>query len=596
MISNYGTILCSLMIILMNLLSSSKCYAQLDIYDSITLNTRVDPTITFMRHGSEVLSQNLEIGGVFVRDNERNVWLFTPNETWKFSLDSLSWILLPKIEGMRNGLNADYSSFDDHFLFWDKGLGSVYTWKRDDPSLNILYESPSLKSHFAHSWYIDSLSGDINSFGGRGFGEDRGSLHRFDRSINQWNIIQLNDTRTMPKARNSAVAVYDSNLGTLHIFGGSAYRYQRQDISTDQIYFYDYWTYDVNESKWTKEAIYALPEEEAADAEHLMLPKIRTPIGVIDKSNGIIWHTAYRVTNRPVNQLLAYDLSLGYGALTPIKLLSSEHNPFFHFMTLDEKTGTLYMFWSPEVIITNDNKIINVSSLKLPPASEIKKHLIESKNDEASMNYGWISILLLSLFLTIGFALLLYKKTGLRYTLGRGIETSGHQSKRRFLIKMKSQASVDLIIRMNEKPHVQMRGKSLDDYLNENELSMFIWLTWKYSIGQPFHITDRIEDLFFSDQVSLDYARKYRNISLKKLNDQLNLFYSDTIERRIWVVERTHPGDKRKREYGLNLKGLNIIIRDGDVLESSVHTDDTKSWLIEIKTYYRNQNSAIQKH
>lgn len=105
-------------------------------------------------------------------------------------------------------------------------------------------------------------------------------------------------------------------------------------------------------------------------------------------------------------------------------------------------------------------------------------------------------------------------------------------------------------------------------------------------MGDPFQITDNIEQAFWHDSPNLDYVRKQRNTTIKRLNEQLTELFGKYEPEHAWVVDRASFTDKRKREYALDLNGIQVacdLDDDGLVTGTPILDGCNGPWVDQIR-------------
>ncbi len=126
---------------------------------------------------------------------------------------------------------------------------------------------------------------------------------------------------------------------------------------------------------------------------------------------------------------------------------------------------------------------------------------------------------------------------------------------------------------------------------------MLFWLHWKHRKGESFQITDVIENVFWHDSPNMDYIRKQRNTTLRRLNEQLTDVFKDHVTDHEWIVDKVSISDKRKREYALDLNGF-VVRCDLDAIElgtvdpSQLLESCTGIWVEQIRNDYATMSVA----
>jgi hypothetical protein len=266
---------------------------------------------------------------------------------------------------------------------------------------------------------------------------------------------------------------------------------------------------------------------------------------------------------------MVYDIEEGLGAIYPDHMLQNKNQPIIRFMTIDESRDELLLFWTP-ITTPGINSSIQITSYSLPATKDVKAFLADAKRQHTSDAYEHIipsanTLIFSSLLLVLGISIVVFRK---RNRIKSKPSLENITSDDNNILKDRS---TGYMIDLSEQPRILLNSKSIQHEFSPIELHLLIWLSWKYHLGNPFQITDLIEELFFSDFPNLDYSRKHRNITIRRINEQLGRVLKDVIKREEWIIDRPVSDDKRKREYAINLEGISV--------EVNFATDDKTSIL-----------------
>jgi len=518
----------------------------------------------------------------FANDNKGNTWFVTPFEVWSFSPDSLKWTQWPSVDLEDAEVRFGYDKAEDRFLFWNNGVGKVFTWKPGDTVMQRIDQSFHHRTQFGHAWFIHPKTSDIYAFGGFGFWESRGYTSRFDQKTKEWQVLTLDATKPHPSPRSTLRYAYDEKRNQLHIFGGSDYRNNgREDLSIDFVDFQDYWVLDVNRREWSQQPIFGSGDMFDFNKE-LRRNVENFYYGMTDYENDLAWYTTRSSLGAYDIRLMVFDLERGFGAYTPLSLGDLGFKSSVLWYSIDKEKNQLLCYWIEHVSFDKTRSPIRVSALQLPhPDSTramldlIRKYGSIHPPAKASYSWAWLWVLL---------------------PLGLGSALAWHHLRGRSSVE----GSIDgnpaatppeITFCFLGEPKILVDGVVVKNTFSSPEFEILLWLYWKQRLGEPYQITDTIESVFWHDSPNIDYIRKQRNSTLKHLSDQLTQLFKFDAFSHEWIVDRTSISDKRKREYALNLDGL-IVRCDLDAVEpgvvdpSGLLESQTGIWVTQIRNEY----------
>jgi hypothetical protein len=520
---------------------------------------------------------------VMIETPDDSLWFFVGNQVWQLQRNPFKWKLLGEIEFSETQQVGAYDPYSKEFLFWSSSVGRVYTWK---PGMNApirLDKSDLHRTQFSHYSFVDPNTGNVYAFGGGGYWQTRGYISKYDRLIKEWSIVPINSER-YPPPRMASRGAYDTVNHQLHIFGGYDYRFSRADLSTETVALGDYWVFDFKSSTWEEKKLFNKPRNHDIylGAYQHQYPSISN----IDIENRLIWY----LMNTDVDvslQLVVFDIERDFGAYLPVYFPSV---PFVQ-LEYDEDNNRLFVYQQTEQSGNKNNVINKILSYDVPSASEVRRVLDElrtkDENRTTSLTGNVNVVLLLMLpFLFISFWFFMYRRKQLK-SKGQSA-TSLPNIQYKLDANHLSTDSVNLKVSFTDTVGVWINDKKINHLFSLKELELFLWLFWKSQIGKLYQSTDVIEDLFWVDIQNPDYVRKQRNLSLKRLNTQLNEFFAGTIKREDWIVDRNAYNDKRKKEYALHLDNVNITF-DLDKMnspETDVLPGYSGKWVDDIRSEY----------
>ncbi len=480
----------------------------------------------------------------FLDGIDNTVWFGNTNQIWSFSIDSLVFTPWPKVHFDDVEVQPGYDKAANRFLFWNFGVGKVYTWNPGDSTVQRIDRSSHHRTQFDHAWFIHPKTSSIYAFGGYGFWESRAYTSRFDHVTKEWQVVVLDPSKPNPSPRNKSMHAFDEKRSAFHIFGGRAGRMDgRDDLSVDLVGLSDYWILDITSSKWRQKPLYGLNDIYDAN-KSLIRARESNYNAVVDTVGDLVWYPIRSPYPPHSIQLMAFDLERGFGTLTPLTLGDQGVNSQNYWITIHIPTNRLLLFWVPSDKYDGDQRM-RVSAYQLPSADSTRIMMDLTKkygSVEASLAAGNQNIWLLLILLLLVSASAAWLRSK-RHTGG--------------LVK-KEDGTPEITIFYIGQPRLLVNGLERTVDLNNSEWALLLWLYWKHRQGDSFQVTDQIEEAIWNADPNIDYLRKRRNKTLHGLNEQLKRQLNGELPGHKWILERTSLNDKRKREYALNLTGIHV--------------------------------------
>lgn len=524
--------------------------------------------------------------GFFVRDSLNKVWFFSESEIWYFSLADRQWEYYGAVKGISEKFNAEFDPKNERFLFWERDGSDVMEWRPGSNSLDMISDDDNFKLLGGHNWFIKANSGVLYTFGGRGHGIDHSTLYSFKPNAMSWNIVSIEADASLPPPRRAAHSTYLPLENEFHVFSGIRLVTGRQDISRIQEFIYDYWVYDPDESRWTSRPIYGMQNLNNEILFNTLSGKFhQRPVqGAVDSKNKLIWYP-YIHGGKDSYGLIVYDINTGYGVKLPDYLLGNQTLPIIRYLTFDQLNNELLVFWTP-LTSSGNSSSIKITAYELPMPTLIRsfmemqmKSSVEPDPDSIMSDYkilaGFTGILALIAF----YFYRTKKSTNKKPTEADETYSDSYLSDESNSFSVANEYIIDL----SKQPKLFLNSKDLDHEFSPTELHVLIWLSWKAYIGEAFQITDTIEELFFNEFPNLDYARKHRNITIKRINEQLRRLIKGSSDQYIWIIERPVLVDKRKREYGLDIRKIHISVKYPDNEKSFIYPGLNYKWVEDIR-------------
>lgn len=275
------------------------------------------------------------------------------------------------------------------------------------------------------------------------------------------------------------------------------------------------------------------------------------------------------------------------GTYIPINLglLGVESNIYWY--DFDANNNQLLIFWSYLTSVGNEY-ILRVSALPLPhpDSTRAMMDLIRAYGSidppsEVSTSWAWL-LLVLPLSL-VGFTVwyrIIKKPIGLPFSDEQTIDKP-----------------LTVTFCYVNKPKILLNGVEAKIQFSDLEFGLLLWLYWKYRRGEPYQITDTIEHMFWHKSPNIDYVRKQRNMTLRRLNEHMIELIKLQGDVQKLITDRPSISDKRKREYSLNLNGLVVgadldTIEPGSIDPSKLLDTFSGLWVEQIRSDYLSMNLA----
>jgi hypothetical protein len=544
----------------------------------IQFNRNLNPIKTIGNH------PRVSLGGlkpfVFINTPDNRTWLFQQNGVWMYEYSLEKWTFIGKIEYDDPDILGSYNPYNEEFLFWSRGVGKVYTWKPGNDALERIDRSDLHKTQYGHFGFVDPSSGNIYAFGGSGFWQDRSFILEFDLRAREWNIVPLKEYTTHPQGRRDAIGMYDPGFNQLHIFGGYANPHERHDKGNQVILYEDYWVFDFNSGAWSQKKVFGKTSTSSNDNYFPQSNFIST--NNFDRDNELIWYLA-SVNHSDQLQLLVYDLKRDFGTFLPAYVSSNN----IRSVTYD-RIGNQLILHNLSLGYGSDSAIVQTLTYSLPSAEDTRT-LMDSIRD-SELQTARIKTISKMLFFVIPFGIfiLVYvKRRANRKQITDGVDRSQKSDRTDTIVTIENVNQ--LTIEITDTIRVLLNGENVRSKFTHPELDIFVWLAWKNSLGDSFQSNQMIERLFWTDSSNPGYTRKQRNLTMNRLNDQLELIFSKYTSGKSVLITRSSYNDKRKKEYGLDFHSIGLRFEFGEELKSASepHGNEKKLWLEMIKDEYR---------
>ena len=507
----------------------------------------------------------------FVNDGKGNVWLFTTDGVWSLSIDRLEWTQWPAVRFEHTELDCSFDKANNQFLFWSTGVGEVYTWSPGQTMLQRVDQAYHYRTQFGHAGFVHPATGDIYAFGGYGFWQSKGHTVRYDRQTRDWHLLRLDPTRPYPSPRSLAMRTFDEDRNEFHIFGGVDFQFNgREDLSREFLRHFDYWILDLTQNEWEQRPLYGMGALIEND-ENRNAIEYSNFYAVADTVHALLWFPIRNTTPPHDIRMMVFDRDRSFGALTGVNFGELGNKNSVHWQAFDAHNNRILGFWtlygSPGIELD-----LYVSSLPLPHPDSTRAMMdrIRELDTAGTPQAATVRWLFLGVCMVLG-GWLVWNRSRRRKAAAGAIGTLPEGGD---IIPGVEQRPTVLTLCYLGAPRVMLNGVELRNAFSEHEFAMLLWLHWKQFSGEPFQITDNIEEIFWPHETNLDYIRKQRNASLRRLNEQLADVLGQIQPEGDWLADRPSLADKRKREYKLNFDSITVT-SDLDTLNSqAIEPDD----------------------
>jgi hypothetical protein len=107
------------------------------------------------------------------------------------------------------------------------------------------------------------------------------------------------------------------------------------------------------------------------------------------------------------------------------------------------------------------------------------------------------------------------------------------------------------ILGTNAGTAIVHNGNDITNNFSNDEIDLFLLLAKQYQSKNKYISTEQIEQAIWESGTNPDYSRKMRNQVQRKLEDNLQLVLPKRDDS-LWLLSRSEPSDKRRKEYALN--------------------------------------------
>jgi hypothetical protein len=465
-----------------------------------------------------------------------------------WDMSEKKWTMLRTTRFEDSQFVMDIDTLNNRVLIWSGGAGLVYTtdvdWKADPVRID---KSFNHRNQYEHGHLISPKDGSINLYGGYGFWQDKDIFTQFDDASGQWDLVVWKGDK-WPSKRIFPALNYWRKENKIVLIGGRVSSEPEKPYVTFRNSIFDIWTFDPVQEIWDHHGDLAF-KYDALVSNYLMLGFIVTPRnGLLQDENLLIGMDQFNSNDR--NSIMyAIDLETMQGSFIDVQTgaLSKFERLIAYF--LNEKTRQIYLIWTP---LPTNNKAapLYVSTIDLPPADSIRANI---QRMVALANNNWqepqesTSTMYLVPLLLIGVAAPFFYWRHNRRSKKR---TSDSQALEFDLATNSLQDKIN-ILGTNAGTAIVHNGNDITNNFSNDEIDLFLLLAKQYQSKNKYISTEQIEQAIWESGTNPDYSRKMRNQVQRKLEDNLQLVLPKRDDS-LWLLSRSEPSDKRRKEYALN--------------------------------------------
>lgn len=477
-----------------------------------------------------------------------HLYFHTRDSLFRWDFSQKKWSFVRDVKFPEAQMVMDIDTFNDRVLIWSGGVGLMYQAKPDwSEDMVRIDESFSHRSQFEHGHMISPINGRVMVFGGYGFRQDRDIFTYFDDVKNQWDI-QAYNSEIWPSKRVAPTLNYWEKQNKIVLFGGRVTTEPNKPYVTFRRTVYDIWTFDLEKQTWQLHGEMSVDRESLTFSE-MMLGYLVTPRNALLQEEDLLIGMDYYNSNDRGGIMYAIDLREMKGSFLdlPTGALVKYNRLLSYF--LNEDTREIYLLWAPSL---NDNtkSPVFISSITLPPADSIRANI--QRMVELAEN-GWVSpdqddaaTVVVPIIIAVAALPLVFW---------------GYRRRDRNLKRLAAQAvdfEIDntfdhlIYLAANERGcTIMFRGVDMTGNFSSDEIDLLNLLAQQYNSHNKYISTDQIEQALWDPGTNPDYSRKMRNQVQRKLEENLQLNFPKS-DGSYWLLNRSEPSDKRRKEYALN--------------------------------------------
>jgi len=494
------------------------------------------------------------------KQNARTYWLINDQWIWSLDVPSRSWKRWPDLRLDSIQTHAGYSAKTGSFYLWSQGTGLVYQWDPSTGEVKLISKPIDHKNQFGHVHFFRTAeSGALYVFGGYGFWQYSNVMKYFDSRTGGWLLYMYPDSdkeNQLPMPRTDAYSIYDPINDQFHVFSGSTTSYQRDDLSKSERSYAlkEYWVLDMPTGKWDQKSLYGDFTNYPQHDTRPIIPFLSKNLSVIDTLHQHFWYPTW-VTEAPSTiGLVLYNAQEDYALVTPLHIRYPDGMASLLTLIYDYDQNDLLTLWVP-LSPAGEGAPIQHIYAQLPDSSALRALMLDQltrfKHEQRNQPLFWVLLALLGA--SLPFYILKLRK---RWNLD---SFNTYLKSLRVNNTLKTLFYPDVEIHFFHTPTILLNKLDVSTQLSSTSQRLFLWLLWKRLEGNEYILAEDIETRFVGDLNNLDHLRKRRNSLIQRLNNELAQLLLAFPMCEISIKDRLFLDDKRKREYYLRLKQVNLI-------------------------------------
>ncbi len=519
------------------LLASLQATAQSGSAVQILPNDGYSPTTYF----------NEPFGSYYDSRRDRIYW-HTKDSLHMWDMSDRKWTFIRTTNFEDRQLIMDIDTVKNRVLLWSGGAGLVYSVDVDWVSDPVRIDNSILhRNQFEHGHLISPIDGSLMLYGGYGFWQDKDIMTYFDDVKGHWDIVVWKGNK-WPSKRVLPTLSYWKKENKIVLFGGRTSTEPNKPYVTFRKTVYDIWTFDLDDPIWQYHGDMVVNYDEMID-NYLLLGYIITPKSVLMQDESLLLGMDYYNSNERNTILYAIDLESMQGSFIDVSTGSMSKFDRLIAYFLNEKTRQIYMLWTP-LLTNNKSAPLYISTIDLPPADSIRaniQRMVTLANNNWQEPQESTSTMYLVPLLLFGVAAPFFYWRHKRRSKKR---TSDSQALE-FDLATKSLQDKINILGTNAGTAIVHNGNDITNNFSHDEIDLFLLLAKQYQSKNKYISTEQIEQAIWESGTNPDYSRKMRNQVQRKLEDNLQLVLPKRDDS-VWLLSRSEPSDKRRKEYALN--------------------------------------------
>jgi len=467
-------------------------------------------------------------------DSDKNRYFVrVHDEIYTYDLTTNIWESFLKMNELQDQeFRMDYSSYHKGLLFWDAGVGRVFLLD-STKTITRIDKSFIHRNQFGHGWWIDSITGSIYTFGGYGLFTMKSFITEFNPVLKEWNDVIFNNIPESPAPQIEPIVFPTSDRNKVYMLANKLRNAEwYANPTSPSTREKGFWEFDKSKKIWTYLAdlemgtFNQLPVYQRLNRTHYSVHP-RLPIFLFATSDEATFSKGFYFFDfeKRVTHLLSDLLPDVRDPYYHLSINWSEHDDAYQILALDWNFNTQILRIIPMELRINDEEAF-------------AEWLSESEE-----NRFIPAIIILSIFGLI--PILVFR---IRNRSRNSVESS-----------VANQTPLDrirLLFNTDSTITIEFRNQIITE-IQGNELKLLSILATTLGKNGTYISAEQIEQELLPDHPSQDYTRRFRNLSIDRLESSLKSIIPDS--KGDFIIKRPVASDKRKFEYRLNDKLVELI-------------------------------------